>query len=109
MIGKFARRGRPTADITLQEVNDMKMTAWKKYVQVGVLAVCLMGAPLVAPLEAQPQDMPQTATRPMETRGENEFPWGLLGLLGLIGLAGLKRRSDGVERHRMSEPTRRSV
>ena len=87
----------------------MKMTTWKKYGQVGVLAVCLMGAPLVVPTDAQQQGMPQTETRPVETRGENEFPWGLLGLLGLIGLAGLKRRSDVVEPHRMNEPSRRSV
>jgi hypothetical protein len=85
----------------------MKIAAWKKYAQIGVLAVSLVGLPLVAPAVAQQQAMPQTETRSVDVQGENDFPWGLLGLLGLIGLAGLKRRPDVVERHRVDNPIRR--
>jgi MYXO-CTERM domain-containing protein len=85
----------------------MKVAAWKKYAQVGVLAVSLMGVPLVTPIGAQQQDMPRTDAPRMNVQGENDFPWGLLGLLGLIGLAGLKRRHDVVDRHRVDEPIRR--
>jgi len=85
----------------------MKVAAWKKHVQVGVLAVSLMGLPLVAPTEAQQPGMPPTDTRSADVQDENDFPWGLLGLLGLIGLAGLKKRPEVVDRRRMDEPLRR--
>jgi hypothetical protein len=90
-----------------QEDDDMKVTAWKKYVLVGALAVSLIGLPLVAPAGAQQQNMPPTDTRSVDVQDDNDFPWGLLGLLGLIGLTGRKRRHDVVDRRHMDEPVRR--
>lgn len=87
----------------------MTVAAWKKYAQVGVLAVSLLGAPLVSPIGAQQQAPPPTDTPRMEIQDERGFPWGLLGLLGLIGLAGLRKRHDETDRLRRDEPTRRAV
>jgi MYXO-CTERM domain-containing protein len=88
----------------------MTVAAWKKYAQVGVLAVSLMGMPLVSPAGAQQQTPPPTTDTPrMDMQDERGFPWGLLGLLGLIGLAGMRKRHNEVDRLRRDEPTRRAV
>jgi MYXO-CTERM domain-containing protein len=81
----------------------------KKHIVLGILALGLIGGPVVGGAAAaqessanQGTQSMEGATREAQQRLNNEMPskdsnWGWLGLIGLGGLAGLLRRPHADE------------